>query len=82
MRDVDPEILDTLRSVARDELGLDRPVEPDAELARDLELDSMTAIALVVAIEDRFRICLPDDELAAIRRVDELVALVARRLAC
>ena len=74
------EILDGLRDVAREQLG--REVTADASLTDDLALDSMTATALVVAIEDRFRVCLPDAELARARRISDLVALVARGLAC
>jgi acyl carrier protein len=74
------EIFEAMRAVAREQLDLE--IEPGAELDRDLALDSMSATTLIVAIEDRFRICLPDAELATVRRVSDLVDLVARRLAC
>jgi acyl carrier protein len=78
----DAEILDGLRDAARAALPRGRIVGADADLANDLGLDSMTATALVVAIEDRFQVVLPDDELVHCKRVGDLVGLVRRRLAC
>ena len=77
----DPEILDGLAAVARDTLAFRGRIELDADLTADLGIDSMSAIALIVGIEDRFRVALPDDELARCRRVGDLVTLVRRRLA-
>jgi acyl carrier protein len=76
------EILETLRGLARDELRLTQAIDPGADLVADLGLDSMTATTLIVAVEDRFRICLPDALLADVRSVSDLVAVIARRLAC
>jgi acyl carrier protein len=70
----EPEIMEVLRTLARDHLG--------ADLGPELALDSMNATAFVVLVEDHFRICLPDDELANVRATSDFVGLVARRLPC
>jgi len=44
-------------------------------------LDSMSATTLVIAIEDHYRVALPDEELATCRSLDDLAGLVARRIA-
>jgi len=61
------------------ELGLPDPVELHSELANDLGVDSMGAIVLAVALEDRFRVKLSDEDAGAVVRVEDLVALIERR---
>lgn len=77
----DAQILAALAGIAHEHAAVVGPVGADDDLVADLGLDSLTATALVIAIEDRFRIDLPDDELAGVRRVHELVAIVARKVA-
>ena len=47
-----------------------------ASLARDLGADSLDSVALVLAIEDRFSIDLPDEEVEQIETVQELTEYV------
>ena len=42
-------------------------------------LDSLALLSLVVAVEDRFRIALADDDAAAARSLEDLARLVAAR---
>ena len=78
MADLDAEVLAEVRRVLAEELEVARPVELDDELRGDLLVDSMGAIVLAVALEDRFRVKLPDDGAAAVVTVRDLVALVRR----
>lgn len=73
------DILAEIRRVAREELALDRVPEPAHDLIHDLELDSVGLLTLAVALEDRFRIKLHDEDASRVRTVGELVALVASR---
>lgn len=75
------EILATVTGIARRELDRDGPVEPGMRLVEDLGLDSLALLTLAVAVEDRFEICLDEDEEAEIATVGDLVALVRRKLA-
>jgi acyl carrier protein len=64
--------------IARDELKLEGgPPAPDAPLAA--QLDSLALLGLVVAVEDRFRIVLTDDDAAGARSLADLARIVAAR---
>lgn len=43
-------------------------------------LDSLRSLELVVALEERFDIELPDELIAHVRTVDDMAALIERRL--
>ncbi|MEL6341032.1 MAG: acyl carrier protein [Myxococcota bacterium] len=73
-------ILEELRGLIQRQL--DGPITADLEtdIQRDLELDSMKKLALIVEIENRFRISFePEDDLET-RTVGDLVAVIERRL--
>jgi acyl carrier protein len=64
--------------IAREELKLEGEAPaPDEPLAE--RLDSMALLALVVAVEDRFRVALTDDDAARARSVEDLARIVAGR---
>jgi acyl carrier protein len=61
------------------ELELAGPIVPDAQLIRDLGLDSLGLTVLAVGLENRFRIRLNEGDAAGILTVSELAALVVCR---
>jgi acyl carrier protein len=64
--------------IARDELRLEGdPPGPDEPLGA--ALDSLALLALVVAVEDRFRVVLTDDDAAQTRSLSDLARIVAAR---
>jgi acyl carrier protein len=73
------EVLEEIRRLAAEELAIDRPLEPGDRLVEDLGLDSMTLVAMTVAVEDRFRVVLEPDGGAPVESVGDLVRLVAAR---
>jgi len=79
MPDPRAEILAEIRRVFSVDLEVPGLVEPHHALARDLRVDSMGAIVLAVALEDRFRVKLSDEDAAAVVTVKDLVDLVERR---
>jgi acyl carrier protein len=70
-------IKQVLSEIARDELAWDGQL-PEAELAT--AFDSMQRLTLVVAVEDRFRICLEEEDEERIRTLDDLVALIEKKI--
>lgn len=68
-----------IRRIAREELSIAADPAPGEELAS--RLDSLALLSLVVAIEDRFRLVLTDDDAAGTRTLEELSRLVAGRAA-
>jgi len=79
MPDLRAEILAEIRRVLSVDLEVTEPVEPHNALARDLGVDSMGAIVLAVALEDRFRVKLFDEDAGAVVTVEDLMDLVERR---
>jgi acyl carrier protein len=64
--------------LCRDELRLEgAPPAPDEPLAG--RLDSLVLLSLVVAVEDRFRVVLTDDDAARATTLADLARLVAAR---
>ena len=77
----DDEILDAISGVARDKLDLDRELSVDMRLVEDLELDSIRLLTLAMEVEDRFKICLDEEDEESILTVADLVGVVRRKLA-
>ena len=75
------EVLQEIRRLLHDELGLTREVLPAHDLLKDLQLDSVSLLALVVGLEDRFRVALAEEDAAQVHTVGELAQLIVRRKA-
>lgn len=56
-------------------------VVPDADLLRDLDLDSLDTMELTLGLEERFGIEIPDQDLEGLATVSDAVGLVERKLA-
>ena len=61
---------------ARKVLG--RPVEltADTDITRDLQIDSLALMNMVMELEDTFDVSIPLDRLAGVRTVGDLSALI------
>ncbi len=77
----DDDILHAISSVARDKLDLEGELKPDMRLVEDLELDSIRLLTLAMEVEDRFEICLDEEDEEAIVTVADLLGVVRRKLA-
>ena len=77
----DSEILAVIAELAREKLEWSGPVQPDMHLVEDLELDSLRLLTLAVEVENRFRICLDEEEEAAIETVADLVGVIRSKQA-
>ncbi len=73
------EVLETIRFIARTELELERPVQPNDDLVADLGLDSLGLTVLAVGLENRFRVKLSQEDAVGLRTVSDLAGLVVRR---
>lgn len=71
-------VLEEIEAVAREHIGFAGRLEASQRLVEDLELDSITALTLVVEIENRFRIRLTPADEARIETVGDLVQAVER----
>ena len=73
--------LRAISEVARDKLDLEGEVRLDMRLVEDLQLDSIRLLTLAMEVEDRFKICLDEEDEEAIVKVADLVEVVRRELA-
>ncbi len=71
------EVAAEIRRLAREDLGLEAEVEDGEELAG--QLDSLALLSLVVAVEDRFRVRIGDEDGASLRSLADLARFVAAR---
>ena len=56
-------------------------VSDTALFQEDLGIDSLMAIEMLVAVDKKYRIHVPEEEFASIKNVNDAVALVERHLA-
>ena len=70
-------IMEELKNLAKSELAMDSGLT-SGDLAN--QLDSVARLTLVVAIEDHFKICFDPEDEEDIHTVDQLVALIHRKL--
>lgn len=75
------EVLAEIRRIAAEELEWTRPVQPQDDLLRDLQLDSLGLTVLAVGLENRFRVRLTEEDSAGVLTVQDLMRLVATRAA-
>ena len=78
MAELRGEILAEIRRTLAADLEFRGPVELHHGLATDLQVDSLGALVLAVALEDRFRVKLTGIEAASVESVEELVGIVER----
>lgn len=77
----DPTLLDEVAELARRETGWSGSLAPEMRLVEDLGLDSLRLLALAVAVEDHFRLCLDEEDEAEISTVGDLVRIIERKRA-
>jgi len=66
-----------IMSIISDVSGYDlEEIKPDTNLAKELEIDSIKAIEITVAIEKKFKISIRDEDVPNITTVKQSVELV------
>ncbi len=75
------EILHRIAEVARDKLDYAGELSREMRLVEDLQLDSIRLMTLAMEVEDRFCVCLDEEDEEAIVTVADLVGVVRRKLA-
>jgi acyl carrier protein len=68
-------MFETIRNLMVDTLSCDLDaITPEARLAEDLDIDSLDAVELNMAIEEALNITIPDGELMNLKTVGDIVA--------
>jgi acyl carrier protein len=71
-----------IKEIIADVAGVDvEEIGPDANLTKDLDIDSIKAIEITVAIEKKFKVSVRDEDVPKIMTLQQAVALVGQLLA-
>jgi acyl carrier protein len=71
-------VLEDLRAILARYAPPGAPLEPETDLAKDLAIDSVAAMDIVMEIEERFDFDVPVSRIPDLRTVGDLVALVVQ----
>jgi acyl carrier protein len=76
------DVLSELRSMMQAEFGLaPERIEPSMHLVDDLDLDSIDLVDLAVSLEERSGVKLDEEELKAVRTVEDAVRVIHSTIA-
>ena len=76
------EVLAAMRDAAVELLKIDpAKVTESATFAEDLEADSLDVVELVMALEEKLDISIPEEELEGIKTVGEALDVIAAKVA-
>ncbi|MGN0681789.1 MAG: acyl carrier protein [Candidatus Fimisoma sp.] len=68
-----------VKEIMVDTLGCDETkISMEAVLADDLKIDSLDAVELVMAIEEKYGIKIPDEELSNMKTVADVVSAIEK----
>lgn len=56
-------------------------VTPEADLVRDLGLDSLDTVEVTMGLEERFNVEIPEEELEDVSTVGDAVGIVEKKMA-
>jgi acyl carrier protein len=76
------DVLSTLQETASEVLGVEAgAVVEEARFKEDLDADSLDVIELVMALEERLDVTIPEQELEGIATVGDALSLLTEKLA-
>jgi acyl carrier protein len=55
-------------------------ITPDAKFVQDLGMDSMMALEIIAAIEKKYRIMIPEDQMTKLNTLAEVIAVTQQFL--
>ena len=66
-----------VKEILADQLGVDvSKITLDTNVATDLGADSLDLVEILMSIEDEFGVSIPDDQIATIKTVDQIVNFI------
>ncbi len=77
----DTNLFETIRAVIADQLEIDASqVTPEAKFVKDLGVDSLDIVELIMALEERFGIEIPDEQAEKIVNVGDVMRYIEKQL--
>ncbi len=75
-------VFEKVKKVVCEELGVqDSEVKPESSFTEDLGADSLDVVELVMALEEQFSIEIPDDDVANLKTVGDVVSYIEKKAA-
>jgi len=71
------EVLEGVVGVLRSKLHVRAPLGPSTDVVRDLQLDSVQMITLVVELENHFRLCFEPGDEEGLATIGQIAARIA-----
>ncbi|HAT83896.1 MAG TPA: acyl carrier protein [Clostridiales bacterium] len=72
-------MLDKIKDIMETELGKNRnDVTLECDIIKDLGLDSLDIVTLIMAVEDEYGFTADDDEIAALKTVGDVVSYIEK----
>jgi len=73
-------LFEEIREVVSEQLGVKpEEVKPEASFIDDLGADSLDTVELVMALEERFNIEIPDEDAEKMQRVSDVIEYIERK---
>ncbi|MFP6344587.1 acyl carrier protein [Helicobacter pylori] len=77
----DTNLFETIQAVIADQLNIDASqVTPEAKFVKDLGVDSLDIVELIMALEERFGIEIPDEQAEKIVNVGDVMRYIEKQL--
>ncbi len=70
-------MVDKVTSLLAEQLNIDaKTVKPTSRIVEDLGADSLDMIEMLMSLEENFGISVPDDKVASLKTVNDIVAFI------
>ncbi|MBS1412519.1 MAG: acyl carrier protein [Christensenellaceae bacterium] len=75
-------MLETVIKVIAEQLSIDESkISPESNLVDDLKADSLDVAALMLELEERYNVEIPDEELGSLKTVADIAAYLEQKTA-
>ena len=68
--------LEGLAEIVNEVAGTPADITPEKSFTDDLDIDSLSMVEVVMAVEDKFGVNIPDDEVKNLKTVGDAVAFI------
>ena len=73
-------MFEEIAAMIAEQLGIDASqIKPETRLVEDLKADSLDVVAMVMEMESRYGVEIPDDDLANLKTVADAVSYVEKQ---
>lgn len=73
-------VLEKIKDILENELGKDRnEITLDSDIIKDLGLDSLDIVTLIMAVEDEYGFTADDDEIVSLKTVGDVVTYIEKQ---